>query len=248
MATTTNYGWTTPDDTALVKDGASAIRTLGTSVDTTTKNLNPSTTLGDIEYRSSTANTNTRLGIGSTNQVLTVAGGVPTWATASSNGMTLISTTTLSGASTTISFSATGYNQIAFNWYGVDISGGDAGMQLHPNGSATISSFTTITSGGSTLNSYANFNSYIQANHGTSIKGANTDNAGWIVIDNPTSATNRKTFNHRTVWVNGNSTENSSLNQAGGITTNTELTSMGFVLDTGSRTFAAGTVKLWGIK
>jgi hypothetical protein len=80
MATTTNYGWTTPDDTALVKDGASAIRTLGSSVDTTTKNLNPSTTLGDIEYRSSTANTNTRLAIGSTGNVLTVAGGVPSWA------------------------------------------------------------------------------------------------------------------------------------------------------------------------
>ena len=94
MATTTNYGWTTPDDTALVKDGAAAIRTLGSSVDTTTKNLNPSTTLGDIEYRSSTANTNTRLGIGTTGQVLTVAGGVPSWATATSGGMTLISTTT----------------------------------------------------------------------------------------------------------------------------------------------------------
>jgi hypothetical protein len=84
MATTTNYSWTTPDDTALVKDGASAIRSLGTAIDTTTKNLNPSTTLGDIEYRSSTANTNTRLGIGSTGQVLTVAGGVPSWATPSS--------------------------------------------------------------------------------------------------------------------------------------------------------------------
>ena len=83
MATTTNYGWTTPDDTALVKDGAAAIRTLGSSVDTTTKALNPSTTLGDIEYRSSTANTNTRLGIGTTGQVLTVAGGVPSWATLS---------------------------------------------------------------------------------------------------------------------------------------------------------------------
>jgi len=35
MATTTNYGWTTPDNTAYVKDGASAIRTLGSSVDTT---------------------------------------------------------------------------------------------------------------------------------------------------------------------------------------------------------------------
>jgi hypothetical protein len=34
MATTTNYGWTTPDDTDLVKDGAAAIRTLGTSIDT----------------------------------------------------------------------------------------------------------------------------------------------------------------------------------------------------------------------
>jgi hypothetical protein len=86
MATTTNYGWTTPDDTALVKDGASAIRTLGSSVDTTTKALNPSTTLGDIEYRSSTANTNTRLGIGTTGQVLTVAAGVPSWAAAPSAG------------------------------------------------------------------------------------------------------------------------------------------------------------------
>jgi len=34
MATTTNYGWTTPDDTALVQDGAAAIRTLGSSIDT----------------------------------------------------------------------------------------------------------------------------------------------------------------------------------------------------------------------
>jgi hypothetical protein len=81
MANTTNYNWETPDDTDLVKDGAAAIRTLGSSVDTTTKALNPSTTLGDIEYRSATANTNTRLAVGTTGQVLTVAGGVPTWAT-----------------------------------------------------------------------------------------------------------------------------------------------------------------------
>ena len=38
MATTTNYGWTTPDDTALVKDGAAAIRSLGTAIDTTVFN------------------------------------------------------------------------------------------------------------------------------------------------------------------------------------------------------------------
>jgi hypothetical protein len=84
MATTTNYAWETPDDTDLVKDGAAAIRTLGSSIDTTTKALNPETTLGDISYRSSTANTKTRLGIGTTGQILTVSGGVPAWATAAS--------------------------------------------------------------------------------------------------------------------------------------------------------------------
>jgi len=107
MATTTNYGWTTPDDTSLVKDGAAAIRTLGSSVDTTTKALNPSTTLGDIEYRSATANTNTRLGIGSTGNVLTVAGGVPTWAApAAGGGMTLIATGTGTGSAAAINFTS----------------------------------------------------------------------------------------------------------------------------------------------
>jgi hypothetical protein len=101
MATTTNYGWTTPDDTALVKDGAAAIRTLGSSVDTTTKALNPSTTLGDIEYRSSTANTNTRLGIGSSGQVLTVAAGVPSWANTFSNPLTTTGDTIYSSSGTT---------------------------------------------------------------------------------------------------------------------------------------------------
>ena len=149
MANTTNYNWETPDDTDLVKDGAAAIRTLGSSIDTTTKNLNPETTTGDIAYRSATANTNTRLAIGSTGQVLTVAAGVPSWATPTDQtplttkgdvftfstvdarlgvgangtvltadsaettglkwaapaggGMTLISTTTLSGSSITLS-------------------------------------------------------------------------------------------------------------------------------------------------
>jgi len=111
MATTTNYGWTTPDDTALVKDGASAIRTLGSSVDTTTKNLNPETTLGDISFRSSTSNVNTRLGIGTTGQVLNVAGGVPAWTTISAGGMTLLQSLALSGSSVTSSTLTGTYKQ-----------------------------------------------------------------------------------------------------------------------------------------
>jgi hypothetical protein len=114
MPTTTNYGWTTPADTDLVKDGASAIRTLGTAIDTTTKNLNPSTTLGDIEYRSSTANTNTRLPLGTAGQVLTVNSGAtaPEWAAVASGGMTLLDTLTLSGTSVTSTTFSSAYEQL----------------------------------------------------------------------------------------------------------------------------------------
>lgn len=112
MPTTTNYGWTTPADTDLVKDGAAAIRTLGNSVDTTTKNLNPETTLGDISYRSSTANTNTRLPIGTTGQVLTVVGGVPAWSSETGDitevqGGTGISVTSGTGPIPTVAIDST---------------------------------------------------------------------------------------------------------------------------------------------
>lgn len=115
MATTTNYGWTTPDDTALVKDGASAIRTLGSSVDSTLKTQVDNTvassiqksvitTTGDIIYASG-ASTPARLGIGSSGQVLQVSGGLPAWGTAPSGGITQIATTTAS-ASASVTFSS----------------------------------------------------------------------------------------------------------------------------------------------
>jgi hypothetical protein len=44
MATTTAFGWETPDDTDLVKDGAAAIRTLGSSIDTSMAELKGGTT------------------------------------------------------------------------------------------------------------------------------------------------------------------------------------------------------------
>jgi hypothetical protein len=44
MANTTNFGWETPDDTDLVKDGAAAIRTLGSAIDTSLMDLEGGTT------------------------------------------------------------------------------------------------------------------------------------------------------------------------------------------------------------
>jgi len=54
MATTTNFGWETPDDTDLVKDGAAAIRTLGQSIDTSMADLEGGTT-GQVLSKASNA-------------------------------------------------------------------------------------------------------------------------------------------------------------------------------------------------
>jgi hypothetical protein len=117
MATTTYFGWETPDDTDLVKDGAAAMRTLGSEIDTSMTDLlggttgqvlakasdddmdfvwsadaagmtNPMTTTGDVIY-SSSGSTPARLGIGSEGNVLSVASGVPTWSAPVGGGKVL---------------------------------------------------------------------------------------------------------------------------------------------------------------
>ena len=110
---TTNYGFVLPTSSDLVTDLPADFDVALQGVDTRLKALNPETTLGDIAYRSSTANTNTRLGIGSTGNVLTVSGGVPTWAApATGGGMTLLHTITLSTTSHTQSSISQDYNNL----------------------------------------------------------------------------------------------------------------------------------------
>lgn len=141
MATTTpNFGWPVPTSTDLVKDGATAIEGLGDAIDASLLDLkggtsgqvlkknsntdmdfiwsadsagmtNPMTTTGDTIY-SSSGSTPARLGIGSTGQVLTVAGGVPTWATPAGGGGKVLqvvqATYATSTATNSTSFTDTG--------------------------------------------------------------------------------------------------------------------------------------------
>jgi hypothetical protein len=88
---TTNYGFVLPTSTDLVTDLPADFDVALQGVDTRLKALQPGTTLGDLAYSSATANTNTRLPIGTTSQVLTVVSGSPAWAAVPATTPTAVS-------------------------------------------------------------------------------------------------------------------------------------------------------------
>lgn len=246
MATTTNYGWTTPNDTDLVKDGASAIRTLGSSIDTTTKALNPSTTLGDIEYRSATANTNTRLGIGSTGQVLTVAGGVPTWGAPSAGSLTLINTggTALTGASTTVSLSGT-YKDLYIQidgFYGANLSF----MMMQFNSDTTQANYFhtgTRATGGTAAVFGFNPQSLISADNVQNSSASATNKLAMLITDY-SSTTRYKTASVSQIF-NVNATDIKTAVSTYGWKNTAAITSVKVLMDSGN--LSAGTIYVYGV-
>lgn len=89
-----------------------------TNLDTTGM-VNPMTTTGDTIY-SSSGSTPARLGIGSTGQVLTVAGGIPSWATPAGGGSYAIfrdakNSTTAGGTFTSGAWRTRDINDTQFN-------------------------------------------------------------------------------------------------------------------------------------
>jgi hypothetical protein len=109
MATTTNYGWTTPDDTDLVKDGAAAIRTLGSSIDTSFIADEGDLLLGG------TSDIFEPLAIGAAATVLTSDGTTASWvAPAGGGGYTSIASGSLSGSSVAISSIPATYRDLVY--------------------------------------------------------------------------------------------------------------------------------------
>ena len=245
MATTTNYAWETPDDTDLVKDGALAIRTLGSSIDTTTKALNPSTTLGDIEYRSSTANTNTRLAIGSTGQILTVSGGVPTWATPAggAGGMTSIASGSFSGSTLTLSSISGSYKDLKLEVRNLQVSTNTEPL-LSVNALTGIYNSAYVWQGGSSAGTYGQQNktrlelAYDQPKANASISMD-------IYFHDYTNTTSYKIFDINMAFQRTSDNARETVAGAGNATTYNAIDTIDLRLSTG--TFTAGTYILYGV-
>jgi hypothetical protein len=245
MATTTNYSWTTPDDTSLVKDGASAIRTLGSSIDTTTKNLNPSTTLGDIEYRSSTANTNTRLGIGTTGQVLSVSGGVPAWTTISSGGWTSLTSGNFNTAAATLNLTSISASYQALILIFKDL------------GTVNTTDRVRIRFNNDSTGIYYSSNAIVTSNAGTSTEiamgtatgiNSGTDSFFYLYIPNYANTTSHKVMHTIYHYQNAATPSFEGGVTSVGVARLTAAINEINVFNTGSANWSGGTYELFGVK
>jgi hypothetical protein len=253
MPTTTNYGWTTPADTDLVKDGAAAIRTLGSSIDTTVFN-NASAGIaktivdakGDL-IAATASDTVARLAVGTNGQVLladsTAATGLA-WGTPASGSLTLLSTTSLSGATTTISGISGSYKNLYGVIYGITNVTGQARLQIAPNESSVISSFKLIR--GAVVSSEEKQAWFVT---GTSVSesplNTSANNAFSFIINNYASSTNYKTMQSVAIFERSAGNFGSTFTQ-GGILTNSAITSLSFSNNEGY-SYSTGTILLYGV-
>jgi hypothetical protein len=195
------------------------------------------TTAGDIMYASSASNP-ARLGIGSTGQVLTVASGVPSWATPSSGGMTLLSTTSLSGTSTTISGISGDYTNLQIIINNPFLTAGQT-MRINPNSTDAINYQSGVQD--STTFSRAN----IITNTGVFLPTTSTATTTFCLqIFNYAQTSNGKNF-----IFSGGFTDNTGNVFGGGFIKSTSaISSLQFTTSSGVPSFSGGTVLIYGVK
>ena len=254
MPTTTNYGRTTPADTDLVKDGASAIRTLGTAIDTTVFN-NAGAAIaktivdakGDI-IAATAADTVARLAVGANGTVLTADSAETTglkWATPATGGMTLLSTTSLSGASTTISSINQTYKNLEVIIFGVTNASGAGRFLCDPNSSNSITT-TALFVGDATYRG-SDQSSILLSGDATGSRPSHTSsqNSWRLTIYNYADTTANKPFAISGGFLAA-STANVSALGSGNIYTTSAIDALKFSNSGGN--LSTGTVLIYGVK
>ena len=235
-------------DTAVTVDKTTAQtltnKTL-TSPALTTPTISTATTNGDLLYGTGSGAL-ARLGIGSTSDVLTVSGGVPTWAApAGGGGMTLMSTTTLSGASTTISVAANSYKQLQLVVRGLDCTN-DSDVFLQING-ITTSIYVPANIGsnnGSAYTYYTKTNGVYLNLPGVDGLGTGNKNNGTIIFYDCNS-TNGKVINCNFYSETTSGGRLNITNATVGVTDTAVISSI--VIKVASGSFDGGSALLYGV-
>jgi hypothetical protein len=241
MATTTNYGWTTPDDTDLVKDGAAAIRTLGSSIDTSFV-----ADEGDLLV-GGTSDIFEALPIGAAGTILTSDGDTAEWAApAPGGGMTLLSTTALSGSTVTISSISQSYKHLLVIAKDMYLSANDAGGDIRFNGdTASNYTFSNIRVGTTTISAEATITTELSNAFFTN-PTTNTNTKVASVMMNIYRYTETSTIVGETqsVATTNESTVGSS-RMPFSYAASAGITSISFITNTG--TFSGGNVYIYGV-
>jgi hypothetical protein len=240
---TTNYGFVLPTSSDLVTDLPADFDVALQGVDTRLKALQPGTTEGDLAYSSATANTNTRLGIGTTGQVLTVAGGVPTWAAAAAAGsQTSIANGSLTGSSVTLSSIAGTYRDLKLVITNFRPSS-DLKLMMRFNGASTNYKATPGTYTAST--NFADTELFIS----TTADGGAASQA-LIVVDIPEYAntTAWKIMTYQSLVNNETTNANGAWEQNAGLYKSTSAISSITLLPQAGGTFTTGDYVLYGVK
>jgi hypothetical protein len=176
--------------------------------------------------------------------VLSVSGGVPAWTTISSGGMTLISTTTLSSANTTISSIPQTYKSLHLVVFGMTANTSDEQFFIQPNGVTNLVNQIASRNNAGTYSTTGVESDRIVLTVGTNTLRTNANNAWAINIYNYASTTSFKPFNLSGFWVNSSSA-NQAMDGGGAFRSTTAISSL--VFQYASNTYTAGTVLLYGV-